>query len=154
MQQTAELDHAQDNMRPGHITLKGMLGTDSRNLVDILIEDNAEVMRLGTTHEAIAARMLVLRDEGLRGLGTRITAEDHFQVRVDGVRGKLTCPFEDGIFKKTFIQVTNTLVDRNITYTDLHIHMIRVHGFYEGQGSAFRLDPHALVEILEIPTSA
>ncbi len=151
MKQTTEMDKIQHNMRPGGITLKGLLGTDSRKLLDILIDDDAEVQRIGTTHEAIAERMQTLRDQGMRGLGTCITVEDHFEVRVDNIRGKLPCPFEDGIFEKTFIQVKNTRNNREITYTDLHIHMIKTHGFYEGKGSSFRLDPHALVEILEIP---
>lgn len=150
MKQTAELTRAQGNMRPGCITLKGMLGTDSRDLIDILIDDDAEVQRLGVSHVAIAARMQALRDQGLRGLGNCITVEDHFQVCDGSVRGKLPCPFEDGVFAKTYIEVTNTRIGRSITYTDLHIHMIKAHGFYEGKGSPFRLDPHALVEILEV----
>jgi hypothetical protein len=151
MKQTAEMNRYQESMRPGHITLKGMLGEDQRNLVDILIDDDAEVRRIGTTHGAIAARMQILRDHGVRGLGNSITVEDHFEVRVDSVRGKLPCPFEDGIIQKTFTQVMNLRTGAQITYTDLHIHMIQFHGFYEGYGSDFRLDPQTLVEVLEVP---
>ena len=153
MQQTVEMDTIQSNMHPGCITLKGMLGTDTRHLMDILIDDNAEVQRIGAAHEAIAERMQALRDQGVRGLGNCITVEDHFEVRVDNTRGKLPCPFEDGVFAKTFIQVKNVNTQREITFTDLHIHMIKEHGFYEGRGSSFRLDPHALVEILEVETN-
>jgi hypothetical protein len=32
----------------------------------------------------------------------------------------------------------------------MHIHLIDSHGFYEGKGSPFRLEPAALVEILDI----
>jgi hypothetical protein len=151
MQQTTRMDAYQANMQPGHITLKGLLGTDTRNLVDILIDDNAEVQRIGLSHVAIAERMQALRELGMQGLGNTITVEEHFEVRVDCVRGKLPCPFDDAIFRKTFVQVRNLKLQRCITYTDMHIHMIKEHGFYEGKGSALRLDPHALAEILEIP---
>lgn len=151
MKQTPELDRYQHNMRPGCITLKGMLGSDHRNLQDILIDDDAEVRRLGTTHEAIAARMQELHDEGVRGLGEPITVPDHYLVRVDSVRGKLPCPFEDAVVQKTFVQVENKSTGKTITYTDLHMHMIKEHGFYEGHGSGFRLPPADLVEILEVP---
>ena len=151
MQQTRQMDQAQHNMQPGVITLKGMLGDDTRNLVDILIEDDAEVRRLGATHEAIAARMQELQDKGMEGLGNEITVDAHFEIRVECVRGKLPCPFGDEIFRKTFIQVQNLTLQRRITYTDMHIHMIAAHGFYEGRGSSFRLPPHELVEILEVP---
>lgn len=153
MKQTVEMDKVQHNMRPGCITLKGLLGDDRRKLVDILIDDDAEVKRLGTSHEAIATRMQELRDAGVHGLGESITVQDRYQVRVDSVRGKLPCPFEDGVVQKTFVQVHNTALDRTITFTDLHVHMIREHGFYEGKGSSFRLPPRDLVEILDVPPS-
>ncbi len=154
MKQTVEMDRYQHNMRPGCITLKGLLGEDHRNLVDILIDDDAEVKRLGTTHEAIATRMQEFRDAGAQGLGERITVQGEYEVRVDSVRGKLPCPFEDAVVQKTFIQIKNLAQDREITYTDLHIHMIKTHGFYEGKGSAFRLSPQALVEILDVAPSS
>jgi hypothetical protein len=151
MKQTVEMDKYQHNMRPGCITLKGMLGADSRHLVDILIDDAGEVQRLGTTHEAIAARMQALRDAGVEGLGESISVDNRYEIRVDSVRGVLPCPFEDGVVQKTFIQVRNLALKREITYTDLHIHMIKAHGFYEGRGSSFRLVPRDLVEILDVP---
>jgi len=150
MKQTAEMDRYQRNMLPGVITLEGMLGTDTRHLVDILIEDNAIVRRLGCTHAIIAARMRQLREAGTKGLGMSLHVDDHFHVRVDNVRGKLPCPFEDGVFQKTFIEVQNDRIGKSITYTDLHIHMIDAHGFYEGRGSHFRIEPADLVEILEV----
>lgn len=154
MKQTVEMDRYQHNMRPGCITLKGMLGKDTRKLVDIIIDDDAEVTRLGTTHEAIATRMQEMRDAGMRGLGESITVEDIYDVRVDSVRGKLPCPFEDAVVQKTFIQVKNKNLDETITFTDLHIHMVKEHGFYEGQGSGFRLPPADLVRILDVHPSA
>ncbi len=151
MKQTANLDRFQQNMRPGVITLDGMLGRDARRLIDILDEDAAAVRRLKTTHQTIAARMQELRDAGAKGLGLRIPVIDHFEVRVDNVRGKLPCPFEDGVLQKSFIEVENQKTGQSVRFTDLHIHMIREHGFYEGHGATFRVDPATLVEVLEIP---
>ncbi len=153
MKQTPELDRYQHNMRPGGITLKGFLGKDRRSLNEILIDDDAEVRRLGTTHEAIAARMQSLRDAGKAGLGEPITVQQQYEIRVDDVRGKLPCPFEDAVVQKTFIQVKNIAQNQVITYTDLHIHMIKEHGFYEGHHSGFRLPPADLVSILNVPVS-
>lgn len=152
MKQTPILDRIQENMRPGRITRDGFLGADPRRLGDILEEDHAEVRRLGIGHEDIARRMQELRDAGCRGLGEPIRVEPHFDVRVDGVRGKLPCPFEHaGLVQKTNTTVENLSTGQEITYTDLHIHMIGEHGFYEGKGGVFRLDPPRLVEILEVP---
>ncbi len=153
MKQTVQLQQIQDRMRPGVITRDGFLGTDRRNLVDILVADDAEVKRLGLSHQSVAQRMIELRDAGMRGLGEYIEVAPHFEVRVDTVRGKLPCPFGDpGIFPKTNVSVRNLRSNREILYTDLHIHMILGHGFYEGAGDPLRLEPVDLKEILEIET--
>jgi hypothetical protein len=151
MKQTVQMKLAQERMRPGIITRDGFLGSDARNLIDILVEDDAAVRRMSVTHQAVASRMIELREAGMRGLGDYISVEPHFEIRVDSVRGRLPCPFGDpGVFPKTNIFVRNVEKKREITYTDMHIHMIGSHGFYEGKGSPFRLEPKDLMEILEI----
>jgi hypothetical protein len=152
MKQTVQMQQIQEKMRPGVIARDGFLGSDRRNLIDILLSDDAEVKRMNLDHRVVAERMVELRDAGMRGLGDFITVEPHYEVRVDSVRGKLPCPFGDpGVFPKTNTIVRNLELNREIVYTDLNIHMILVHGFYEGKGSPFRLDPKDLVDILEIP---
>lgn len=138
-------------MRPGVITLEGFLGTDIRGLDGILDDDDGTVGRMGLTHEEIARKMNTLKQAGAEGLGEFIKVPPHFEVKVDSVRGKLPCPFSHpGIYPKTNTTVVNTKLDKEIIYTDLHIHMIEAHGFYEGRGSRFRLEPKELVEILEV----
>ena len=114
----------------------------------------AEKAAPGTTSSfrAIARAMKRFRKEGEKGLGEFIPLEPHFEVRVDGARGKLPCPFEHpGLFRKMNTTVKNLELNREIIYSDLNIHMIEAHGFYEGRGSFFRTDPKDLVDILEIP---
>lgn len=153
MKQTPQMKRAQANMAPGVITLEGFLGKDERHLVDIIIEDEAVVQRLNTSHEAIAARMLELREKGAGGLGEFVTVEEGISVQVYSVRGKLPCPFEDpGLFSKTTTTVRNERLGKEISYSDLHLHLIGEHGFYEGKGFLFRLEPRELVEILEVET--
>ncbi len=150
MKQSKVYAGIQGKMAPGIITRDGFLGEDRRNLVDILTADDGEVRRLGCTHQDVARRMVELRDAGMAGLGEFVDVEPHFEVRVDSVRGKLPCPFGDpGIFQKTNTTVRNRRLGRELTYTDLHIHLIGSHGFYEGKGSPFRLEPGELAEVLE-----
>ncbi len=151
MKQTVQMREIQRKMGPGIITREGFLGSDNRNLPDILTGDDAAVIRLGLSHRGISGRMAELRDAGAEGLGEFTSVKPSFEVRVDSVRGKLPCPFGDpGVFRKTNITVRNLRLDREITYTDLHIHLISAHGFYEGRGSSFRLEPRELAEVLEI----
>jgi hypothetical protein len=150
MKQTQAFTRIQQKMAPGVLTRDGFLGEDRRNLVDILTADDGEVRRLGFSHQDIARRMVELRDAGMPGLGEFTDVEPHFEVRVDSVRGKLPCPFGDpGIFPKTNTTVRNKRLGREVTFTDLHIHMIGSHGFYEGRGSPYRLEPGELAAVLE-----
>ena len=151
MKQTEQMREIQERMKPGVIVRDGFLGTDGRNLIDILVEDDAEVKRLNLTHKRIAARMLELRKAGKEGLGDVVDVAPHYEVRVDTMRGKLPCPFgHPGLVRKTIIQVRNLQKNRDITFTDMNIHMIDEHGFYQGKGSPFRLEIRDLIEILEI----
>lgn len=152
MKQTPQMRRIQERMAPGVITRDGFLGEDRRNLVDILTQDDAAVRRLDRRHQDIALRMVELRDAGMSGLGEFADVAPHFEVRVDTVRGKLPCPFGDpGIFPKTNTTVRNKRLGREVTFTDLHIHLIGAHGFYEGLGSPFRLEPEELAAVLEVP---
>jgi hypothetical protein len=161
VKQTAEMQRVQALMAPGVLTKDGFLGSDPRNLVDILDEDGAEVRRLGATHQGIALRMAALREAGMRGLGTLVRlgpglepgqAEPRFAVRVESARGGLPCPFgHPGMVRKMNTTVTNLRLGREITYTDLTVHLVGEHGFYEGRGSKFRIEPREVVEILEVP---
>jgi len=151
MKQSPQVKMITENMRPGVITLEGFLGKDSRGLDDILAEDDGTVKRMGLDHEDIARHMILMKQKGEAGLGEFIAVEPHFEVKVDSVRGKLPCPFmHPGIYPKTNITLRNKHLNKEITFTDLHIHMIEAHGFYEGRGSRFRLEPVELAEILEL----
>ena len=151
MKQTPEMDKIQFAMRPGAICRDGFLGTDKRKLIDILIADDADVKRLGLSHATIVEKMRHFRNQGIKGLGEFISVPPHFEVRVDSVRGKLPCPFgHPGIIPKTNTTVKNLQTGKEITYTDLNIHMIGAHGFYEGKGACFRLEPKKIIEILEV----
>jgi len=145
------LNKAEQNMKPGVITLDGFLGTDNRTLVDIIVADQGTVRRIGTTHKAIAAKMTALLEAGKAGLGEFVSVEPHFDVMVQSVRGKLPCPFGDpGLVPKTNIIVKNLKNKSEVTFTEFHIHLVGVHGFYEGHGSPFRIDPTKLIEVLEV----
>jgi len=150
MKQTPILDRAQALMQPGVLTASGMLGDDPRRLVDILEADDAEVRRLGLSHEAIAARLRALRRAGTAGLGDPVDVPPNFQVRVESIRGRLSCPYKDGLVSKSYTTVRNTRLGREVVFTDLNVHLIAVHGFYLGRGAPYRLDPAELAAVLEL----
>jgi len=127
------------------------LGTDRRSIEEITRADNDTVKNLGLTHQTIAGRMSFFRDQGKYGLGSLVKTEPHFEVSCEMARGFLPCPFgEPGTHRKTTVTVRNLLLNMEITFSDLNIHLIEKHGFYEGRGSPFRLEPDVLTKVLEI----
>lgn len=151
MKQTALLDRAQANMRRGKLTRDGFLGTDDRPLIDILDGDQAAVRRLGLTHAEIAARMRHFYEKGKAGLGLATRVAPHFEVQVESVRGRLPCPFgHGGLYAKTNITVRNLVLQEEVAFTELGVHLVEAHGFYQGRGSPYRMAPAGLVRILEI----
>ncbi len=151
MKQNPEMLQAQRNMQPGVLTMHGFLGDDRRDLVQIIDEDASRLRELNLSPEKMADKMEYFREQGKKGLGEFIKVEPHFAVKVDSVRGKLPCPFGGpGMMPKTNITVKNLKEGVEITFTDMNIHCIRGHGFFEGMGSFFRTDPETLARVLEI----
>lgn len=144
-------DALEQTLRQASATREGFFGRDERGLAAILQADDETIRHHGLTHAHIAKRLLALRQTGWAGLGEPVSVPPHFEVCVDAARGTLSCPFGDqGSFAKVNITVRNLASGKEITFTDLNIHLIATHGFYEGHGAQFRLDPEQLMGTLEM----
>ena len=138
-------------MKAGVISLDGFLGSDTRPLAEIIRADEKEVKKLNLSDRVIAERMSCFRKAGEKGLGEFIAVKPHFEVSCEIARGQLPCPFtEQGMYRKTTVTVRNLRLQKEIVFSDLNIHLIVAHGFYEGKGSPFRLEPGELAQVLEI----
>jgi hypothetical protein len=149
MKQTMDMQSIQEKMQAGKLTAEGFLGTDTRNLQDILFADQETVKRLGVPHEEIAARMQAITDVGRKMTEALLPLTAGYAVQVDEYMGAIPCPFGDhhnSVKRNTLVKNLNT--GAAVHWTDLSIHMIRAHGFYEGIGSYFRLDPAFLLDFL------
>ena len=149
MKQSPEFAQIQANMMPGALSAHGFIGEDSRNLADIIHSDAKSLQKIGVTQEALADKMQEMTDAGLLGLGRPVPMEEQFEIAVEEYKGEIPCPFKDNAKAKK----RQTLVRRLDTgvmmrWTDLNIHMIREHGFFEGYGSSYRLDPAELARFL------
>lgn len=136
-------------MQPGVITLNGFLGDDNRPLNEIIADDGAVLTKLGYEPSELAARMDFFTQASWEGYLDGLLIEDNFQVQTEVYRGKLPCPFSHvGIYRKAITYLTNIKNGITVTWTSLSIHLIKEHGFFEGKGSVFRLEPEILVRAL------
>lgn len=151
MKQDPRLNIVEKNMRPGEISRSGFLGNDQRKLVDILLDDGQAVTALGLTHQILADRMEELTEKGREGFGNPILVDGFLQIIVEESRGTMACPFQHaGMYPKENVKAVNTKTGESVFWTALNIHMIREHGFYQGKGSPFRIEPLDLIRVLEI----
>jgi len=149
MRQPPHLDAAQARMAPGRITRDGFLGSDRRALIEIIEQDRNAVARLGLTNQQIADRLDYLTEHGKAGLGTWVLVEGDLEVRVESVRGGLPCPWgHKGLYPKMNVFLRNLTTGEELVWTGMQIHLVREHGFYEGKGSPFRLDPERVARAL------
>lgn len=136
-------------MRSSQIVAGGFLGDDPRPIEEIIEADAAEMEHLGVTREELADHMSAAESAALNGLGSFVKVGENLEAATDDNRGMLICPWgDDTRHFKTITTVRRTDTGRELRWSDLSIHLIREHGFFQGKGTAFRLEPRELVEVL------
>ena len=123
------------------------LGSDTRLIAQIIESDEAELRAAGLGADELARAMRRLTEKGMESLGDEVQA-DGFMVRVEEYMGQIGCPFKHGVSEA---KRNTTAVDprgRVMTWTDMSIHLIERHGFFQGEGSDYRLEPLELADFL------
>lgn len=125
------------------------MGNDSRSVIEVINTDVYQVSKLGYTMEQIVARMQEITDTAKTGLGTWIKIDDKLQAAVEEAKGSLICPWpHPGRYVKRITTVKRLDSGETIRWSDLNIHLIAVHSFFEGRGSAFRIEPEKLINVI------
>ncbi len=151
VKQSPTFDKIERNMRPMCLCQWGFLGYDRRKLVEILTDDQGTVNSLGLSHEMIANRLREITAEARQGLGDPVVVDDKFDVEVYEVRGKIPCPWgHPGLYRKSHVKLERIETGETLIWSDLGIHLIEEHGFYQGRGSPYRLEPADIKRILEL----
>jgi hypothetical protein len=149
-QPVAELERA---MRPGRLSTAGFLGKKER-LLDVLAADNRYVVdELGLTHQQLARPLLVLGAVAARDAlmePKEVTYQGRrFKVQATRSKVSVSSPFDDGTETNTEATVENLDTAKKLTYSLLVPQMIERYGFYEGEGTRFRVDPRKIVEVFD-----
>ena len=127
----------------------GFMGCDSRSVDEIIDADVFEVAKFGYTTQQLSARMQKITDAAKRGLGIWVEVDARHQAKVEEARGSIACPWPHlRRFVKRVTTVKHPDSGQTICWTDLNIHLIAEHGFFEGRGSVFRIEPGQLAKII------
>jgi hypothetical protein len=127
----------------------GFLGNDNRSVSEIIDADKNELSRLGFTDEQVAERMQEITNTAKTGLETWVQIDDNLEARTDEARGFLPCPWPHaGRFVKRITIARLIETNETIQWSDLNIHLIGRHSFFQGKGSHFRIEPKELVKMI------
>ncbi len=137
------------NLKAGVMSTHGFLGDDDRHFHEIIEEDESILTRLGVTTEEIADRLQYFTDEAFESYDGPIIIGGKYEVHYESFRGKMPCPFDHpGVYRKGSVTLKNLENNIEICWTPLNIHMIKEHCFFEGTGSAHRLEPETVIKAI------
>lgn len=137
------------DMMEGRLVLDGFLGDDERPIPEIVWEDERQLAALGLTVQDLADAMRALTRKGIQGMGEPV-ANGAYTVVTQEYMGFIGCPFKDNRRSaKRNTTVTNEHGEQFI-WSDLGLHLIEAHGFFQGKGSVYRLEPVPLARFLHL----
>jgi hypothetical protein len=146
MNDLPEKQRLEQLLRSSRLVAGGFMGRDKRGVSEIIEADCAELSRFGVTKEQLAARMHQITATAALGLGTWVRIDEQTDARVVEARGSLVCPWpHPGRYLKRVTIVKDLESGLSICWSDLNIHQIGEHGFFEGKGSEFRIEPGEIV---------
>ena len=148
MKKSPDTKKLEEMLGSSKLVAGGFRGRDKRPLSEIIDTDLADLAKLGYTVAQLADRMQQLTDIAKPRLGCTVTFEN-LEISVLDYPGKIVCPWpHPGRYVKRITTVRRQGTTDSIRWSDLNIHLIAVHGFFEGRGSAFRLEPRELIPVI------
>jgi hypothetical protein len=149
MKENPAMQSIRDRLQPGSISVEGFLGHDDRPIADIIAADIGEVEAAGLTVEQLGAFLETLHETADAGWEGRVPAcNGKVTVRSDETLGQIPCPFGCGAHcHKAVVGIKDIEGNDLLNFTPLDAHLIRVHGFFEGRGSPYRIEPKDLIEL-------
>jgi hypothetical protein len=150
MKESPQAHNLEKLLRSSKLVAGGFMGDDLRSVCEIIDADMAELSRLRFTAKQVAERMQQITDIATSGLGTWVKVDEQRQAKIDEAKGWLVCPWpHPGKFVKriTTVRITKGGPKSNVSirWSDLNIHFIGEHGFFEGKSSDFRIEPRKLI---------
>ena len=136
-----------DSMRAGVLCLDGFLGNDARGFDAICQADDEAVTAAGTTHRDIAAALQRILDRVAGAYGTPIDVTPSLRATFRESMGRIACPVGCGVYPKGEVELESA-TGKRWRFTPLSVHLISEHGFYEGIGSPYRIEPTEIAEVL------
>jgi len=149
MKRSPHLNTVLERLLPGVLSRDGFLGTDPRPLEEILDTDRSAVVAHGTSHEALAASLREALEKAQAAFGTPVPVGAGLSAVHHEAMGRIPCPFGGcGTFPKGEVELADPATGERLLLTALGVHLVAAHGFYQGRGSRYRLEPETIARLL------
>ena len=137
------------NFEASKFSADGFLGDDTRSIEDIIADDRRALEQAGVTLDALAHALESAYQKTRDGMGAPVEIAPGVIGEFEESRGRLPCPFRGcGVFEKGEARLTDTHTGNTLIVTSLGIHLIAKHGFFQGTGSRYRIDPRLSAAML------
>jgi hypothetical protein len=158
-QHVVPLAEVEARMRPGNYSQTGFLG-QNESLVEILRNDAHELAELGVEALELSAGLGRLLETALASRQT-VTRIGHHTVKIRRYKGSQICPFAPEPFENPCPgggtklgsidwEIKNNRRSFRLSGPGLIVHLIGIHGFFEGVESPYRVAPRALAKLLDL----
>ncbi len=149
MKKSPDSQKLEEILRSSKLSAVGFMGSDNRSLTEIVDADLAELARLDYTAPQLAEKIQQITDLAAKALGNWAHIDDTHRAKVTEAKGRIPCPWpHPAYFAKRVTTLKDTKTGTEIKWSDLNIHLIKEHGFFEGKGSPFRIEPKQIIKML------
>lgn len=142
MKQSPEEARLLENFGPSKFSAEGFLGTDTRSPAEMVTDDARILEGAGTDAASVARALGDVYDRVRAAGGAEITLLPGVTARYFEARGRVPSPFRgEGLFEKGEVTVSGLPGGGELIITRLSIHLIARHGFFQGRGQRYRIEP-------------
>jgi hypothetical protein len=144
-------DDRAKNFEASKFSGDGFLGGDPRPVDEIISDDTRDLERTGISRDDLATALETAYLKARNALGAIVEVAPGVQGEFFESRGRIPCPFRGcGVFEKGEAALSVSDSRKPVIVTSLGIHMIAAHGFFQGRGSRFRIEPVETARLLNI----
>jgi hypothetical protein len=134
---------------PSRYSAQGFLGTDGRRPEDIIRDDEATLKKLGVEKSRLVEALRSASAAAEKALGAPVAVSDGVTAESRDWRGRTPSPFpSEGTFSKGETVFTDEKTGDSFFVSPLSLHLIDKHGFFQGKGSPYRVEPDIAARML------
>ncbi|MFH0919472.1 MAG: putative PEP-binding protein [Fibrobacterota bacterium] len=140
-----------NELDPSDRSLSGFLGDDSRAYADIVESDARALASSGIEKGLLLNGLRDTFDRARAALGAEIEVLPGLTVVYHEAKGRVSSPFKnDGAFEKGEAVLTQAGTGERLILSALSLHLMEQHGFFQGRGAYFRVEPLLAADMLRL----